>query len=51
MDAWEIFCELCKQVVESQNVYLEVVIMPGNIEMRLYPVDEEENDDSDDYIE
>lgn len=51
MDAWELFCELCKQVVENQNVYLEVVIIPGSIEMRLYPVDEEENDDPDDYFE
>ena len=45
MDAWEIFCELCRRVVEEQNVYLVVDIMPESIRMRLMPVDEEEEDD------
>lgn len=44
MDAWELFSELCKQVVENQNVYLDVFISPGEIEMMLMPWEEEEDD-------
>lgn len=42
MDVWEIFSELCRRVVEEQNVYLDVLITPGGIEMMLMPLDEEE---------
>lgn len=45
MDAWEIFSELCKKVVEEQNVYLDVLITAGGIEMMLMPLDEEDCDD------
>ena len=41
MDAWEIFCELCRRVVEEQNVYLDVRITTSGIEMMLMPLDEE----------
>lgn len=45
MDAWEIFSELCKKVVEEQNVYLDVMITAVGIEMMLMPMDEEDCDD------
>ena len=45
MDAWEIFSELCKKVVEEQNVYLDVMITAVGIEMMLMPMDEEEDDE------
>ena len=44
MDAWEIFCELCRRVVEEQNVYLDVLITTKGIEMQLRPLDDEEED-------
>lgn len=40
MDPWELFCELCKIVVQEQNVYL-VLITGNGIEMMLMPMDEE----------
>lgn len=42
MDSWEIFCELCQRVVEDQNVYLDVLITKGGIEMMLMPLEEDE---------
>lgn len=42
MDAWEIFSELCRRVVEEQNVYLDVLITAAGVEMMLMPLDEEE---------
>lgn len=46
MDAWEIFCELCKRVVENHNVYLEVFISREGVTMQLMPYgDDEEGDD------
>lgn len=45
MDPWEMFSELCKRVVEDQNVYLEVVWMPGQVHMSLFPMDEGEFED------
>ena len=44
MDAWEIFSELCKKVVEEQNVYLDVFISSGEIEMMLMPWEEDDDD-------
>lgn len=44
MDAWEIFSELCRKVVEEQNVYLDVLIIPGGIEMMLMPWEEDDED-------
>lgn len=37
MDPWKLFSELCRLVVEEQNVYLEVFIFDGRIKMELYP--------------
>ena len=45
MDAWEIFSELCRRVVEEQNVYLDVMITAVGVEMMLMPLDEEVDDD------
>lgn len=39
MDPWQIFSEMCRQVVEEQNVFLDVIIMGNNIEMMLMPID------------
>ena len=39
MDAWEIFCELCKRVVENHNVYLEVFVGTTGVQMQLVPLD------------
>lgn len=38
MDTWKMFSELCRQVVKEQNVYLEVLIFDGHIEMALWPL-------------
>lgn len=45
MDPWEMFSELCKRVVEDQNVYLEVICLPGQVHMSLFPMDEGEFED------
>ena len=45
MDPWEVFSELCRQVVEEQNVYLEVIISNGAIGMSLYPLEDLEGED------
>lgn len=42
MDPWELFSELCKIVVQEQNVYLDVLISENGIEMMLMPMDEED---------
>lgn len=42
MDPWDVFSELCKRVVEDQNVYLDVLICPNGIEMQLMPMGEED---------
>ena len=42
MDPWDVFSELCCQVVEEQNVYLEVTIYNGSINMALWPYNEED---------
>ncbi len=45
MDPWLIFSELCRRVVEEQNVYLDILITGNGIEMMLMPL--EEYDDGD----
>lgn len=44
MDPWDIFSEMCRQVVERQNCYLDVLIGKGMIELQLMPLGEEEGD-------
>ena len=41
MDALEMFSELCKLVVEEQNVMLEVIIAETGVQMILLPINEE----------
>lgn len=50
MDPWDVFSELCRQVVEEKNVYLEVIIYNGSISMSLWPYNEEnfEEEEEDD---
>lgn len=46
MDPWEMFCELTRQVVENQNVFLDVYISREGVTMQLMPYGEfEEGDD------
>ena len=45
IDPWILFSELCRQVVEQQNVYLEVIISNGAIGMSLYPLEDLEGED------
>ena len=47
MNPWELFSYLCKQVVEEQNVYLDVMVTPMGIEMMLFPYNEEEYETDD----
>lgn len=41
MDPWELFSEMCKQVVENGNVYLSVTICDGQIYMKLLPYEDD----------
>lgn len=45
MNPWELFCHLCKTVVEEQDVYLDILVTPVGVEMMLMPMGEEEEDD------
>lgn len=45
MNPWELFCHLCKTVVEEQDVYLDILVTPVGVEMLLMPMGEEEEDD------
>lgn len=45
MDAWEMFSELCKLVVEEQNVMLQVFIGETGVQMILLPINEEYDDE------
>lgn len=45
MDPWEMFSEMCRQVVEDQNVYLEVIVSGGAVRMALYPLEDLEGED------
>lgn len=47
MDPWELFSRLCKLVVEEQNVYLVVTVIPGIAKIALLPL--EKFDDGEDY--
>ena len=38
MDPWRLFSELCRRVVEEQNVVLEVAIIGDRILMSLAPI-------------
>ena len=40
MDPWVMFCFLSKLVVETERVYLDVMITSRGIEMQLMPCDD-----------
>lgn len=40
-DAWELFSKLFQIVCENENVFLDVIISGGMIEMMLMPLEEE----------
>ena len=44
-DAWEMFSQLCQTVCENDNVFLDVIITPGLIEMMLMPLEGDYGDD------
>lgn len=50
MDPWEMFSEMCKQVVENGNVYLDVTIYNDQIYMTLWPYEDDyfEDEEGDD---
>lgn len=48
MDPWELFSELCRKVVEEQNVALEVTIYGNCIFMELWPYNDEDWEEEDD---
>lgn len=43
-DPWRLFSEMCKIVVEEQNVFLDVLITNQGIEMMLMPTADDEYD-------
>ena len=43
LDPWQMFSEMCKRVAEDQNVYLDVLVTNGGVEMMLMPIDEDED--------
>jgi len=43
MDPWELFSELCKIVVQEQNVFLDVLVTEQGIEMMLMPTEDEDD--------
>lgn len=45
MNPWELFCHLCKTVVEEQDVYLDILVTPVGVEMMLMPMGEEDDED------
>ena len=48
-DAWTMFSKLCQIVCENENVFLDVIITPGLVEMMLMPLEGDYEDDRDDY--
>jgi len=48
MDPWDIFSEMCRQVVDNQNCYLDVLIGKGMIELQLMPLGEEDDYEEED---
>lgn len=45
MDPWQLLSELCRRVVEDQNVYLDILVTNVGIEMMLMPLDKEDEED------
>ena len=41
-DVWTLIATLCREVVENQNVFLEINILPTGMIVSLYPYGEED---------
>ena len=44
-EVWKLISELCREVVESQNVFLEISVMPTGMLLSLYPYGDDWEDD------
>lgn len=45
MDPWKIFSELCRLVVEEQNVFLEISLSENSIDFHLWPLEERDEEE------
>lgn len=45
MDPWKIFSELCRLVVEEQNVFLEISLSKNSIDFNLWPLEERDEEE------
>lgn len=41
MELWELIAQLCKTVVDSQNVYLDILITQNGWEIQLMPMEDD----------
>lgn len=39
MDSWKLISELCRMVVETQRVYLDILITENGMEVMLFPME------------
>lgn len=46
-DTWEMFCEMCRQVVTEGNVYLDVTVYDHCVSMTLWPYEFYNEEDED----
>lgn len=44
-DAWKLFSKLCAIVCENDNVFLDIIVTNGLVEMMLMPLEGEYEDD------
>lgn len=40
-DVWKLISTLCREVVENQNVFLEINVLPTGMLVSLYPYDDD----------
>jgi hypothetical protein len=45
MELWELIAQLCKAVVDNQNVYLSILITDSGWSVQLIPTDYTDDDD------
>ena len=46
-DLWELISVLCQKVCEEQNVFLDIFVEPGHVELQLMPMDEDWDEEED----
>ena len=44
MELWELVAQLCKTVVDNENVFLEILITPNGWDIHLMPIGDNEED-------